>query len=80
MPSPNNHASNPTNFCIFHHISSCDTFYNLPSQIGNNRSAGIGKGTKLTFGKKKNVPAPGNYNIKSNFDQKNHGVKFSLGR
>ncbi len=48
--------------------------------MGKTRSAGIGKGDKISFGDTEKVPSPGNYNIKSYFDQKQKGIKFSLGR
>lgn len=48
--------------------------------MGKTRSAGIGKGNKMAFSDTEKVPSPGNYNIKSHFDQNQKGIKFSLGR
>ena len=48
--------------------------------MGKNRSAGIGKGNKISYPDNNKVPAPGNYYIKSHFDQNKKGIKFSLGR
>ena len=85
---PNLHIHSPMrkglepllNHCINISDDRCDKFYDLPIPLGKNRSAGIGKGHKVTFGDSQKCPAPGNYNLKSMFDDKKKGIKFSLGR
>ena len=67
---------------LVHHLTytRCDSFYNLPAYMGKTRASGIGKGSKMTFGAHNKVPAPNKYQMQSTFDQKNKGIKFSLGR
>lgn len=66
--------------CIYHSNLRCDSFYNLPTNIGNSRATGIGKGNKMKLAIDNKVPAPGKYNVKSAFEEKSKGVQFRLGR
>ena len=80
MDSLDNNDSKLIRICKLCGDARCDNFYNIPSHVGKNRSTGIGKGSKMTFGGDNRVPAPNNYHTQSTFDQKGKGVKFSLGR
>jgi hypothetical protein len=61
----------------------CDSFYNIPSSIGNSPKSGIGIGKKGDIARKIDSPSPNKYNLTSNFDMTKRNVsygKFALGR
>ena len=76
-------SDRPAKYCNLFLLPRCDSFYNIPSSLGNSPKSGIGIGKKAEIVKKIDSPSPNKYNLTSNFDMTKRNVsygKFALGR